>query len=108
MLISANWGQAWTVTGMGIGVVFVILILLVIVLYIFESIVKKQNDDSAVKVGIAQNGPVKPLAQASELDKAAVATALYLYEKSKGDQESGVLTIKHTQSGWHAVLNERL
>ncbi len=94
-------------TCIGIGVVFVILVILVLVLQVFNLVAKKQSDAPAVSSGVA-NLQVKPVAEASELDKAAVATALYLYQKSKGDQESGVLTIKKTPSAWHAVLNERL
>ncbi|MDO4511642.1 MAG: OadG family protein [Bacteroidales bacterium] len=108
ILLATNWADAWTMTGIGVGVVFCILCILVLVLMVFNLVAKKAaSSDQPVKAGIADI-PVKPLAEASELDKAAVATALYLYEKSKGDQESGVLTIKMNPSPWHAVLNERL
>lgn len=95
-------------TGMGVGVVFCILIILVLVLLVFSYVAQKSTKDTGIKAGVADIPAAKPLAEASELDKAAVATALYLYQKSKGDQESGVLTIKKTPSAWHAVLNERL
>ncbi len=109
MLLSTNWSEAWLMTGMGVGVVFSILIILVLVLLVFNLVAQKsKQDNGGVKAGVAQLPQAKPLAQASELDKAAVATALYLYQQSKGDQESGVLTIKRTPSAWHAVLNERL
>lgn len=108
MLLTVNWSEAWLMTGMGIGVVFCILIILVLVLLVFSYVAQKSTKDSGAKAGIAELPTAKSLAEASELDKAAVATALYLYEKSKGDQESGVLTIKKTPSAWHAVLNERL
>ncbi len=108
MLLSANWSVAWLMTGMGIGVVFSILVILVLVLQVFSYVAQKSTKDNSVKAGVAELPAAKPLAEASELDKAAVATALYLYQKSKGDQESGVLTIKKTPSAWHAVLNERL
>lgn len=108
MLLTVNWSEAWLMTGMGVGVVFSILIILVLVLQVFSYVAQKSTKDSGVKAGIAELPAAKSLAEASELDKAAVATALYLYEKSKGDQESGVLTIKKTPSAWHAVLNERL
>lgn len=94
-------------TCIGVGVVFAILVVLVLVLQVFNLVAKKASSTNAPKAGIAEL-PVKSLEEASELDKAAVATALYLYQKSKGDQESGVLTIKKAQSAWHAVLNERL
>lgn len=108
MLLSANWSEAWLMTGMGIGVVFCILVILVLVLLVFSCVAQKSTKENGVKAGVADQPAAKPLAEASELDKAAVATALYLYQKSKGDQESGVLTLKKTPSAWHAVLNERL
>ncbi len=108
MLLSTNWGEAWLMTGIGVGVVFCILIILVLVLLLFNLVAQKAKQDKPVNAHVAQLAQAKPLAQASELDKAAVATALYLYQQSKGDQESGVLTIKKTPSPWHAVLNERL
>lgn len=106
MLLSANWSVAWLMTGMGIGVVFVILCLLVLVLLVFSAIAQKTAKPKVEASATA--APTKNDGEASELDKAAVATAVYLYQMSKGDQESGVLTIKKTSSAWHAVLNERL
>lgn len=108
MLLTID-SSTWMYTGIGIGVVFVILVILVLVLQVFNLVAKKGNNaDVTAKAGIASLPTVKNLAEASELDKVAVATALYLYQQSKGDQESGVLTIKRTPSAWHAVLNERL
>ncbi|MCQ2288356.1 MAG: OadG family protein [Muribaculaceae bacterium] len=97
----------WMMTGIGIGVVFAILVILVLVLQLFNVVAKKGNNKETID-GIASMPAAQSVEEASELDKAAVATALYLYQKSKGDQESGVLTIKRTPSAWHAVLNERL
>ena len=105
MVLLTNWGDAWMMTG--IGVVFCILCILVFVLQGFSA-VAKQGSKAKAEAAVATEGAVKSVAEASELDKAAVATAIYLYQKSKGDQESGVLTIKMAPSAWHAVLNERL
>lgn len=107
MVLLTNWGDAWMMTGIGIGVVFCILCILVFVLQGFGA-VAKQGSKAKAEAAVATEGAVKIVAEASELDKAAVATAIYLYQKSKGDQESGVLTIKMAPSAWHAVLNERL
>lgn len=96
-------------TGMGIGVVFSILCILVLVLQVFNAVAKTSSKPDAVKSGfVDMPAASNNSAQASELDEVAVATAVYLYQQSKGDQESGVLTIKRTNSNWHAVLNERL
>lgn len=108
MLLTANWSEAWLMTGIGVGVVFIILIILVLVLCIFSFVAQKSAKDNGAKGNVATQPAVKAVSEASDLDKAAVATALYLYQKSKGDQESGVLTINKTPSAWHAVLNERL
>ena len=78
------------------------------ILQVFSFVAQKASKETAPVAGLASMPAAKKLSEASELDKAAVATALYLYEKSKGDQESGVLTIKKTPSAWHAVLNKRL
>lgn len=105
MILLTDWNVAWLMTGIGFGTVFTILCLLVIILTVFSAITQSTTKATAVK---AIDTPAKTIAEASELDKAAVATAIYLYQKSKGDQESGVLTIKKTPTAWHAVLNERL
>ena len=34
-----------------------------------------------------------------------MAVALYLYQNDAHDQESGVLTLRETQSYWHSELN---
>lgn len=107
MVLLTNWGDAWLMTGIGIGVVFCILVILVYVLQIFNFVANKSSKVEADSASSADNS-VKNVAEASELDKAAVATAVYLYQASKGDQESGVLTIKMAPSAWHAELNERL
>lgn len=106
MVLLTNWGDAWMMTGIGIGVVFCILCILVFVLQVFNAVAKKTSKAETTKV--TTEDAVNNVTSANELDEAAVATAVYLYQKSKGDQESGVLTIKKTSSAWHAVLNERL
>ena len=106
MVLLTNWSDAWLMTGIGVGVVFTILIILVLVLMVFNLVAKQSPKAENVKV---ENGETTVSAtKADDLDSVAVATAVYLYQKSKGDQESGILTIKKTPSAWHAVLNERL
>lgn len=106
MVLLTNWSDAWLMTGIGVGVVFVILVILVLVLLVFNLVAKQSPKAGIVK---ADNGETTQSAtDAGELDSVAVATAVYLYQKSKGDQESGILTIKKAPSAWHAVLNERL
>ena len=49
------------------------------------------------------------IASASDIDQIAIATAIYLYTANQHDEESGILTIHHTDhSAWHAELNEHL
>ena len=49
------------------------------------------------------------ITSASDLDKVALATAVYLYMSNQHDEESGVLTIHHTDhTAWHAELNRHL
>ena len=106
MVLLTNWSDAWLMTGIGVGVVFTILIILVLVLMVFNLVAKQSPKAENVK---ADNGETTvSITKAGDLDSVAVATAVYLYQKSKGDQESGILTIKKTPSAWHAVLNERL
>ena len=50
----------------------------------------------------------KSFEKASEEDKAAVATALYLYFEEMDNRESHVLTIVPYPSAWGATLNPRL
>ncbi len=107
MVLLTNWGDAWLMAGIGIGVVFCILVILVYVLQVFNFVANKSSKAEAESASAADHS-VKNVAEASELDKAAVATAIYLYQTSKGDQESGVLTINMAPSAWHAELNERL
>ena len=49
------------------------------------------------------------IASASDIDQIAIATAIYLYTANQHDEESGILTIHHTDhSAWHAELNKHL
>ena len=102
--------------GISVGVVFTILILLVLVLYVFHFVAA----DKAVKAAEASKPKVltgaeyikskqADIAAASDIDKIAIATAIYLYSGNQHDEESGILTIHHTDhSAWHAELNEHL
>lgn len=112
-----DWGLAWGMAGISVGVVFSILILLVIVLYIFNFVAKNQTAkaENSSKVTKVLTGAeyVKSkqaaIANASELDQVAIATAVYLYMANQHDEESGRLTIHHTDhSAWHAELNQHM
>lgn len=99
--------QIWLLAGISILVVFSILIILVIILNIFSFVSKKQTTAKAKAVKGSTEQP-KGLEKASEEDKAAVATALYLYFEEINNSESRVLTISPYNSAWGAQLNPRL
>ncbi|MCF0184712.1 MAG: OadG family protein [Bacteroidaceae bacterium] len=109
-ILTIDWAEAWTITGVGIGIVFVILILLVFILDIFDKVVAKTGKTEAAKPVAAKpvaQQPAAPAAPAaaSDLDMVAVATAIHLYYNESHDEESGVLTIKHdANSLWHFQL----
>ena len=69
--------QIWLLAGISILVVFAILVILVAILNIFSLVSQKKTtkETKAVKGSTEQS---KGLEKASEEDKAAVATALYL------------------------------
>lgn len=102
--------------GISVGVVFAILILLVLVLYVFHFVAAgtAAKTESAAKPKVLTGADfVKSkqadIASASELDKIALATAVYLYMGNQHDEESGILTIHHmNHPAWHAELNKHL
>jgi Na+-transporting methylmalonyl-CoA/oxaloacetate decarboxylase gamma subunit len=114
--LSTDWGLAWGMAGISVGVVFAILILLVLVLYVFHFVAAgtAAKTESAAKPKVLTGADfVKSkqadIASASELDKIALATAVYLYMGNQHDEESGILTIHHTDhTAWHAELNRHL
>lgn len=99
--------QIWLLAGISILVVFAILVILVAILNIFSLVSQKKTtkETKAVKGSTEQT---KGLEKASEEDKAAVATALYLYFHEINNSESRVLTISPYNSAWGAQLNPRL
>jgi len=110
-VLSVDWGVAWMLAGISVCTVFVILIILVLVLQVFSMLTEGPNKSAksqpAAAVSAVPN--TASLATASEEEKAAVATALYLYFNNSHDEESGILTIaQNPNSAWHAVLNPRL
>ncbi len=115
-ILSTDWGQAWGMAGISVGVVFTILLLLVCVLYIFSAVAagKAAKAEESTKPKVLTGAEyVKSkqakLADASDADKIAIATAIYLYTANQHDDESGLLTIHHTDhSAWHAELNKHL
>lgn len=102
--------ETWEIAGMSVAVVFAILVLLVLVLQVFTLVAKKTTAQvRTAKEDYTEKKQAKAFEEASELDKAAVATAVYLYFNDAHDNESGVLTIQQNPSaGWHATLNPRL
>lgn len=111
MITLTNWSTVWLMTGLGIGTVFVILIVLFIVLSIFSTVTRKTRDKVLTGVEAVKN-VVENVVDKDDLGEstrnAAIATAVYLYMQGRHDEESGTLTIRHTNSAWHAVLNKRL
>lgn len=105
ILLTTDWGQAWTMAGISVGVVFTILVLLVLVLMVFSVVAQGKTEKPAVAAPAAPKSSKK----VSKADEAAVAMAVYLYMNGRHDEESGVLTIKVSEhSLWHGELNERL
>jgi len=115
-LLSTDWGLAWGMAGISVCVVFSILVLLVLVLYVFSYV----TAGTAAKTAEASKPKVltgaeyvkskqASIASASDLDKVALATAVYLYTANQHDEESGILTIHHDEhTAWHAELNRHL
>ena len=107
--LSISDPQIWLLAGISILVVFAILVILVAILNVFTIVAKKTTEKvKTVKSTIETKEQAKTFEKASEEDKAAVATALYLYFKEKDNRESRVLTIVPYPSAWGAQLNPRL
>ena len=108
-LLSISDPQIWLLAGISVLVVFSILLILVLILGIFTAIAKKTTAKAeAVKSTISSSLEAKSFEKASDEDKAAVATALYLYFEERDNRESRVLTIVPYPSAWGAQLNPRL
>lgn len=102
--------EALLLAGISIGVVFAILIVLVFVLNIFGWVAKRAVTKAApaAKPAVKQTETVS-IADANDIDKVAIATALYLYMNDMHDEESGLLTIAHNDlTAWHAELNHSI
>lgn len=109
ILLTTDWGQAWTMAGISVAVVFIILVLLVAVLYVFSLVAKGDAKKPAAAVAVAPAAAPKFSKKVSKADEAAVAMVVYLYMNGRHDEESGVLTINvNEHSLWHEELNERL
>lgn len=108
IFLLTNWSTVWLMTGLGIGTVFVILIVLFCILSVFSSVTRKTRDK--VKAGVVAVKEVVEKEEIAEAERnAAIATAVYLFMQGRHDEESGVLTIHHTDHpAWHAELNEHL
>ncbi|MBR6142100.1 MAG: OadG family protein [Bacteroidaceae bacterium] len=107
--LSISDPQIWLLAGISILVVFAILVILVAILNVFTIVAKKTTAKvKTVKSSIVNMEQAKSFEKASEEDKAAVATALYLYFNEINNRESRVLTIVPYPSAWGAQLNPRL
>ena len=107
--LSISDPQIWLLAGISVLVVFSILVILVAILNIFTIVAKKTTEKAkAVKSTIDTSKQAKTFEKASDEDKAAVATALYLYFEEKDNRENRVLTIVPYNSAWGAQLNPRL
>ena len=107
--LSISDPQIWLLAGISVLVVFSILLILVAILSIFTAVAKKTTAKAkAVKSTIENSLEAKSFEKASDEDKAAVATALYLYFNERDNRESRVLTIVPYPSAWGATLNPRL
>ena len=108
-LLSISDPQIWLLAGISVLVVFSILLILVLILGIFTAVAKKTTAKAkAVKSTISSSLEAKSFEKASDEDKAAVATALYLYFNERDNRESRILTIVPYPSAWGATLNPRL
>ncbi len=111
-LVEVNWTNVWMETGIGFGIVFVVLTLIIFILSLFNVFANGKNNKAVSAPTVqtpAATATAAPVASASDEDKAAVATALYLFYQNVHDVESGVITIRHNEnSTWHQVLNPRL
>ena len=107
--LSISDPQIWLLAGISVLVVFSILVILVAILNVFTIVAKKTTAKvKAVKSTISSSLEAKSFEKASDEDKAAVATALYLYFNERDNRESRVLTIVPYPSAWGATLNPRL
>ena len=107
-LLTINWSTVWLMTGLGIGTVFSILILLVLVLQIFTAVAPKTTHTIKAGAEVVKDR-IKEDEIAQNAEQAAVATAVFLYMHSQHDQESGKLTIHHSDySAWHSELNQHI
>ena len=101
--------STWLMTLVGVCVVFVILLMLVFILNIFTLIARKTKAKVVnVKVAQTEKKQAKAFDQASEVEKAAVAVALYLYYNDAHDHESGVLTHTYNFHHWRRELNPQI
>lgn len=71
----------------------------------YKSGMARENFESDLRKAIT--AAHAPHGGIGERDKVAIATALHLYEQSKHDNESGVLTRRHHNTKWDGDLNPR-
>lgn len=101
MLLSTNWTNVLIMTGIGIGVVFAILVLLVLILQLFNYVSSKSS--APVKAAATQTSSAPE--NTSDGERAAIATALYLYFNEAHDEESYTLPYRHNEhSAWNSEL----
>lgn len=98
--VTTNWGNAWTMAGVGILLVFLMLVLLVFVLLIFGQIMKSLTDKPAKvsKVKEVKNTSAPTNGEITDEILVAIGMALKLSGESVHDEESGVLRINNANS----------
>ncbi len=89
-----SWADRWAIAGMSVLTVFLILLILVAILGVFNAVSKLTFAKKQIEA-------VTPVTEATEIEKAAVATALWLHFHSQHDLESGILTIHNDHNKLH-------
>ncbi len=99
-----SWTDRWALAGMSVLTVFAILVILVLVLQVFSAIAKRGGEIAAHAKSL---GGAASMAEASEADKAAIATTLHLYYDAAHDVESGILTMNTDHASlWHGDVEQ--
>ena len=111
-----NWGNTWTVTGLGFGIVLALLFILVFILIFFGWIMQKltapkapkaENPVTVSSAQCAPNAPTQPAAPASKPaspadDTAAIAMALYLASRNtKHDAPTSMIKPQARETAWN-------
>lgn len=109
MVLLAINSDTLMLAGISVCVVFSILIVLVLVLQVFSMVAAGAGKKAPAAKPAVRTSETVSIADATDIDKVAVATAVYLYMNDMHDEESGRLTIAHNDlTAWHAELNHSI